>query len=199
MPDPVLLASASIARAALLKNAGLEFEILPARVDEEELKRSLKASGASAAETAIALARQKALKISRARPDILVIGADQMLDCNGVWFDKPEDLEQARAHLLSLRGKTHFLENATCVAKGGAIIWHYSNRAKMQMRVFSDAFLDQYLDQVGDAVMTSVGAYHLEGTGAQLFDGIEGDFFSILGLPLLPLLNFLRAHDVIIE
>lgn len=199
MPDRVILASASISRARLLKNAGLDFDIMPAMVDEEELKLSLKASGASAGETAIALAELKAIKISNLMPDTLVIGADQMLDCKGVWFDKPWDLEQARAHLLSLRGKTHFLENAACVARNGTVIWHYSNQAKMLMRPFSDGFLDDYLDQVGDAVMSSVGAYHLEGRGAQLFDKVEGDFFSILGLPLLPLLNFIRAHEVVMQ
>lgn len=193
----LVLASASKSRRVLLENAGLEFHTIPATVDESELKHSLQAAGASALETAIALAELKALKISRDFPNHLVIGADQMLECNGIWFDKPPDMTHARAHLSSLRGKTHQLQNAVCVAKTGTIIWHYSNTASLEMRKFSDEFLDEYLTEAGDEILYSVGAYQLEGLGAQLFNKVDGDFFSILGLPLLELIDFLRGHGIV--
>ncbi|WP_169566610.1 Maf family protein [Sneathiella limimaris] len=192
----VILASASQSRKMLLENAGLQFETKAANVDESELKHSLQASGANAKDTAVALAELKALRISKEFPNALIIGADQMLECNGVWFDKPADMSHARAHLLSLKGKNHHLQTAVCVAKANTIIWHYTQTATLEMRSFSDEFLDQYLDQAGEEILQSVGAYQLEGLGAQLFNKIEGDFFSILGLPLLPLVDFLRGHKV---
>ncbi|WP_037492561.1 Maf family protein [Sneathiella glossodoripedis] len=198
--DPIpglILASQSQSRRDLLKNAGLTFEAIAAKVDESEMKLSLQAAGASATDTAIALAELKALKISKDYPEHLVIGADQMLECNGVWFDKPVDMSHARAHLSSLRGKTHHLQNAVCVAKSNTIIWHFSNTASLQVRQFSEDFLDEYLETAGEGILSSVGAYQLEGLGAQLFNRVEGDFFSILGLPLLPLIDFLRGHKVV--
>ncbi len=193
----LILASQSPSRRDLLLNAGLTFDALPAKIDESEMKLSLQAAGATAKDTAIALAELKALKISKDFPEHLVIGADQMLECGGIWFDKPADMSHARAHLLSLRGKSHQLQNGVCVAKGNTIIWHYSNTAKLEMRNFSEAFLNEYLEKAGEGILGSVGAYHLEGFGAQLFNRIEGDFFSILGLPLLPLIDFLRGHKVV--
>jgi septum formation protein len=200
MTDPskpeVILASASVSRARLLTNAGLNFRILPAAVDEDEVKHAMRGAMAPAADTAVALAELKASRISRAEPQAFVIGADQILDCNGVWFDKPPDLDHARAHLLSLKGKSHHLSNAVCVAKGGTILWHHVNQATLTMRPFDETFLEKYLAEAGDAILSSVGAYHLEGLGAHLFSRVEGDFFSILGLPLLPLLDFLRNHKI---
>lgn len=193
----LVLASQSQARKNLLKNAGLTFEAVPAKIDESEMKLSLQAAGATAKDTAIALAELKALKISRDFPGHFIVGADQMLECNGVWFDKPADMSHARAHLSALRGKTHQLQNAVCVAKSGTIIWHYSNSASLEMRKFSDDFLEDYLQNAGEDILSSVGAYQLEGLGAQLFNRVEGDFFSILGLPLLPLIDFLRGHRIV--
>ncbi|MBL4666539.1 MAG: Maf family protein [Sneathiella sp.] len=194
----VMLASSSSARVKLLTDAGLSFDNISPNVDEEEVKLSLQAAGAGAGDTAVALAELKALRISRDCPEHFVIGADQMLECGGIWFDKPADMIHARAHLSSLRGKTHTLHNAVCVAKGNAIIWHHVNEAHLSMRKFSDEFLDNYMDQAGPVILQSVGAYQLEALGAQLFNKVEGDFFSILGLPLLPLLDFLRGHKVVL-
>ncbi|MEH6404823.1 MAG: Maf family protein [Sneathiella sp.] len=195
----IILASSSKSRRIMLENAGLEFEIAPPRVDEEEVKHSLHAAGASAAETAQALAELKALRISKDFPEHFVIGADQMLECGPVWFDKPVDMDHAKAHLSALRGKTHSLQNAVCVAKASTVIWHHGNEAKLAMRNFSDEFLETYLKEAGPDILGSVGAYQLEAYGAQLFNKVDGDFFSILGLPLLPLLDFLRGHKVVLS
>lgn len=192
----VILASASTSRARLLRNAGLDFTNLPAAVDEDEVKHAMRGAMAPPSDTAVALAELKASRISRNYPAAFVIGADQILECNGVWFDKPPDTDHARAHLLSLKGKTHHLSNAVCVAKGGTVLWHHVNQASLTMRPFDEAFLEKYLAEAGEAILSSVGAYHLEGLGAHLFSRVEGDFFSILGLPLLPLLDFLRNHKI---
>lgn len=180
-----------------MRAAGLTFEIVPAHVDEDALKIGLKAEGASAADCAQALAEFKAGTISQRFPEALVIGADQMLECEGAWFDKPKGIAGARTHLQTLRGKTHTLPTSAAVALGGVPIWHHTVSPRLTARPFSDEFLEAYLNEVGDAVTSSVGAYHLEGRGAQLFSRIEGDFFTILGLPLLPLLAFLREHQVV--
>jgi septum formation protein len=193
----LILASASKSRANLMRAAGLEFEVRPAHVDEDAIKASLKAEGASAADCALALAEFKAGTVSQRHPEALVIGADQMLDCEGVWFDKPKDAAGARNHLLTLRGKTHVLPTSIAVALNGAPIWHHTATPRLTVRPFSDAFLDEYLAAVGLAVTSSVGAYHLEGLGAQLFTKVEGDFFTVLGLPLLELLGFLREHQMV--
>ncbi len=193
----IILASASSARADLLRGAGIAFTVEPARIDEESVKDSLKAEGATARDVAIALADLKAAKISARHPDALVIGADQMLDCNGIWFDKPPDPATLHAQLMALRGKTHHLEAALCIHEQGRRIWHTAERAALTMRDFSDAFLKDYVAAAGDDALASVGGYRLEGIGAQLFSKIEGDYFTILGLPLLPLLDFLRHHGVV--
>ena len=193
----VVLASASITRAEMLRRAGVSCTIDPARVDEEEVKRGMRGSGATAADLAETLAELKARKISARHAGALVVGADQVLDCQGQWFDKPVDRAAARAQLLALRGKMHELVSCVCVLRDGERLWHHIGRARLTIRPFSEAFLDDYLDQVGDAVLQSVGAYQLEGRGAQLFSRIDGDYFTILGLPLLPLLDFLRNHGVI--
>lgn len=195
----LVLASASASRAAVLRQAGLAIRQIPAGVDEEEVKHSLRAEGADAAHVATALADLKAQQVSRRHPDAFVIGADQMLECNGVWFDKPPDMDHARAHLASLRGRTHELITAAVVVRAGARLWQHVDRAALTMRPFSDAFIDGYLQAVGTEVCGTVGAYRLEGLGSQLFSRVEGDFFTILGLPLLPLLDFLRGHGVVAE
>jgi septum formation protein len=195
----LILASASASRATVLRHAGLVLSQIPAGVDEDEVKRSLGAEGADAAHIATTLADLKAQQVSRRHPDAFVIGADQMLECNGVWFDKPPDLDHARAHLMSLRGHTHELVTAAVVVRGGARLWQHVDRAQLTMRPFSDAFIDDYLQSVGAEVCSTVGAYRLEGQGAQLFSRVRGDFFTILGLPLLPLLDFLRGHGIVVE
>ena len=197
MSQPIILASGSKMRLALLQQAGLSVDTIVPSVDEQEMKASFQAEKAPAEACAEALAELKAMRVSARHPGVLVIGADQMLDCNGVWFDKPADQAHARAHLQALRGKTHRLVTAAVVALNGSRIWHTIDTATLTMRPFTDGFLDDYLDQVGPAVLSSVGAYHLEGRGAQLFSRIEGDFFTILGLPLLPLLGFLRDHGAL--
>ncbi|MEZ5959619.1 MAG: Maf family protein [Hyphomonadaceae bacterium] len=191
----LVLASGSAARRHMLEAAGLDFAVDVPRVDEEAAKASLRAGGLKPRDQADALAELKALSVSRSRPDF-VIGADQMLALGSDVFDKPKNLADAREHLLRLRGETHELITAAVVARDGAIVWRHIDTPKLRMRAFSDAFLDGYLARAGDPVLRSVGAYQLEGLGAQLFERVEGDYFSVLGLPLLPLLAFLREHGI---
>jgi septum formation protein len=196
MPErPLILASGSAARAQVLRGAGLVFEIVKPDVDEAQLRDKMRAKGADVGAQAAALADAKALDVSRKRPG-LAIGADQMLSLDGQAFDKPRDRAEARAHLRKLRGKTHELQSAISLAEGGAVLWRTIDAPRLTMRDFADAALDCYLDQAGDAALSSVGAYQLEGLGAQLFARVEGDYFSILGLPLFPLLAALRAQGV---
>jgi septum formation protein len=191
----LILASASAVRRRLLEAAGLDFEVDPARIDEEAAKAGLRANGMKPRDQADALAELKALSVSRRRPG-LVIGADQMLAVEGETLDKPHDLDEARSHLLRLRGKTHELHSAAVVARDGAVLWRQVETPKLKMRDFSEAFLEDYLERVGEAAFASVGAYQLEALGVQLFERVEGDYFSVLGLPLLPLLAFLRQHGM---
>src|SRR4051812_18094413 len=197
MREPLILASASRVRATMLQAAGVAVEVVPARVDESELKIALRRQGADPAEVAVALAELKALQVSRSRPGRLVLGADQMLDCDGAWFDKPESGQAARNQLRTLRGRTHRLTSAAVLARDGVRIWHHAASAELTMRGFTEAFLDGYLAEAGEAVLDSVGAYQLEGLGAQMFERIEGDFFVILGLPLLPVLDILREQNAL--
>lgn len=191
----LILASGSAARRQMLEAAGLAFEVDAPRVDEEAAKASLRAGGLKPRDQADALAELKALSVSRSRPDF-VIGADQMLALGGEVFDKPKDANEARQQLTRLRGQTHELITAAVVAREGAIIWRHIDTPKLKMRDLSDAFLDDYMARAGEHVLRSVGAYQLEGLGAQLFERVEGDYFSVLGLPLLPLLAFLREHGI---
>ena len=193
----LVLASGSAARAALLRNAGLRFEVAAAALDEAEIKAGFRAEGGDAEPCALALAAAKAARVSRRRPGALVIGADQLLVCEGSWYDKPADMTAARAQLLALRGRAHELVTAVCAMQDGTQIWHAVERPRLVMRAFGEEFLDAYLASCGEDILASVGAYRLEDLGVQLFARIEGDFFSILGLPLLPLLEFLRAHGTV--
>lgn len=192
----IILASKSAARRAVLDGAGVAYEAVDSRYDEDTAKHSLLAAGATPKDVAEALAEAKALKISRSRPG-LVIGADQTLDLDGRLYDKAESAEAARARLVELRGKAHRLHSAVVVAKDGAPIWREVVTATLTMRNFTDAFLDEYLALEGQAALGSVGCYRLEGPGAQLFSRIDGDYFAILGLPLLGLLSLLREHGVL--
>ncbi|MFZ2030226.1 MAG: nucleoside triphosphate pyrophosphatase [Vitreimonas sp.] len=189
----LVLASGSAARRRMLEDAGLVFDVIPPACDEETAKRQYRAQGRSPHAQAEALAELKARSVSEQTP-AYVIGADQMLALDGVALDKPKSKAEAREHLLLLRGKPHELITAAAVAKDGAIVWRATDVPRMRMRKFSDAFLDAYIERVGDDVLHSVGAYQLEGLGAQLFERVDGDYFSVLGLPLLPLLTFLRGQ-----
>lgn len=197
MIEGLILASASPTRARLLTEAGLKVRVEPAEVDEGAIKQAFRAAGCSAAECAVALAEAKARGIASLYDQALVIGADQLLICDGRWFDKPSGLASARAQLQALRGRMHELITALCIVHNRARIWHTVNRPRLFMREFSDAFLDDYLAAEGTAISGSVGAYRLEGKGVQLFEHIEGDYFAILGLPLLELLGFLRKRGEI--
>ena len=189
-PGRIVLASQSTARAALLAGAGVTFEARPARVDEAAIKAAGQAEGAGPDEVALALAGLKARRIRE--PGVTVIGADQLLVCEDRWFDKPADAAEARAHLEHLRGRTHVLHTAVVCHRDGAEIWRHVARPRLAMRRFSDAFLDAYLAEEGDTLLSCVGAYRLEGLGVQLFDRVDGEHSAILGLPLLPLLAFFR-------
>lgn len=193
----VVLASASRIRLELLLRAGVAAHAAPAHVDEPEVRASLRAEKAGAEDAAETLAELKARKVSRHVSGALVIGADQILDCDGAWFDKPPDRPRAAADLRALSGKRHSLATAVCVVRDGLRLWHHRESARLTMRPLGDAFIEAYLDAIGETALTSVGAYQLEGLGAQLFSRVEGDYFTILGLPLLPLLEFLRNHGVV--
>ncbi len=193
----IILASASTARRAVLEAAGLRFEPRAAAIDEAGVKASARAEGMSAVETAILLAEMKAERVARHAPAALVIGCDQLLVCDGEWFDKPVDVAEARAQLRRLRGRTHELVTAVVCLRDGERIWHHVARPRLTMRGFSEAFLEAYLDVEARHVMSTVGAYRLEAVGAQLFDAVEGEQAAILGMPLLPLLGFFRQHGVL--
>jgi len=193
----LVLASASQSRARVLTAAGLAFEALAADVDEDALKIEFKVAGSDAADCARRLAEAKARRIAARRPDALVIGADQMLDCEGAWFDKPRDISGAAEHLRRLSGKIHTLPTAAVVVAGGQTVWTHIASPRLKVRPLSETYIQQYLAAAGPKVCSSVGAYQLEGLGAQLFETIEGDFFTILGLPLLPLLAFLRGEGMV--
>ena len=190
----MILASGSAIRAQLLRQAGVAFAQIPARVDEEAVKESLR--GEAVERVPEVLAEMKALRVSQSHPDALVVGADQILAFEGAVISKSETLDQARALLRRLRGKEHQLIGGTVLAKGGQVIWRHLARSRLWLRAFSDAFLENYLASEGQEALQSVGCYRLEGPGVQLFARIEGDYFSILGLPLLPLLAALREQGV---
>jgi septum formation protein len=189
----VILASQSAARRAVLEGAGVPYEALISGVDEDAAKAGLLARGVSPRGVAEALAELKAVRVSQDRPG-LVIGADQTLELDGELYDKAESLEDARARLLAMRGKTHRLHAAVVVARDGQAIWRETATASLTMRDFSEDFLEAYLAAEGPAALGSVGCYRLEGPGAQLFSNIEGDYFAILGLPLMGLLELLRGQ-----
>jgi septum formation protein len=195
----LVLASASTSRAGLLHGAGINFVIDPADLDESVIKEERKALGRDAESCAMALAEAKASAVAPRHPDALVIGADQILVCDGEWFDKPRDLAEAAVQLCQLRGRDHLLATACCVYRNGERLWQAVSTPKMTMRHFGDAFLARYIAAEGKTILGSVGAYRIESRGVQLFARIEGDHFSILGLPLVELLSFLRGHGVVGE
>lgn len=193
----VVLASTSATRASILRRAGLDFQVVASGVEENEVKSRLMGEAQQPATVARALAALKAAAVSKGRRSDLVIGADQTLECDGALMDKAASVSEARAHLRLLRGRGHRLHSAVALAQAGRVIWETIETASLFMRPFSDVFLDRYLAREGKRILGSVGCYRLEGRGAQLFDTIEGDYFAILGLPLLPLLAALWTRSVL--
>jgi len=193
----LILASASTARRAVLAAAGLHFSVCPANVDESALKQAARDRGLDTAEAALSLADAKAVSVALGAREALVIGADQLLDCDGTWYDKPPDPASARRQLLALRGRSHTLATAVVCRQADRLLWRHVVLPRLTMRAFSDRFLDAYLAAEGTHVLGSVGAYRLEGPGAQLFSAVEGEHAAILGLPLLALLAFLRETGVL--
>jgi septum formation protein len=191
----LVLASASSARAKILTDAGIDHLCDPAAVDEAAVKDLL--GGEMVENAALALAEAKAKVVSARHPGSLVLGADQILECEGTWFDKPADTDAASRHLRCLRGRTHRLISAMAAVRDQRVVWHHVDTANLTMRAFDDAFIARYLDRAGPEALESVGAYRVEGPGIQLFSGIDGDLFTILGLPLLPLLEFLRREGML--
>ena len=189
---PLVLASKSDVRAKILSAAGLRFEIRPAAIDERAVEAQATTSDAMA--LARLLARAKAQVVASAQPERLVLGADQTLALGAACFSKPADRAAAREQLRALRGKTHALHSALTLARDGEVLFEHGDTAQLTMRAFSDRFLDDYLDLAGDTALMSVGAYQIESFGIHLFERIDGDYFTILGLPLLPLLDFLRSN-----
>ncbi|HEY2356119.1 MAG TPA: Maf family protein [Phenylobacterium sp.] len=196
MSARLVLASKSATRRAVLEGAGVAYEASSSGVDEEAAKVELLAAGANPRQVAEALAERKAVAISRGRPE-LVVGADQTLEFEGRLYDKAKTVEDARTRLKTLRGKPHQLHSAVVVARDGKAVWRETESATLTMRAFTDGFLDDYLATEGESVLGSVGCYRLEGPGVQLFSSIQGDYFTILGLPLMGLLELLRKEGVL--
>lgn len=195
---PLVLASQSPSRAAILRAAGVPFTALPAWIDETALIESLLAEGEKPRGIADALAEAKTLKVAAGvPPPALVIGADQLLVCEGRIFEKPRDRAEAASHLAFLQGKTHELVGGVCGATGGAIVWRHVSVARLTLRAMDADAIEDYLTAVGPEVLGSVGCYHLEGLGVRLMSRIDGDYFSILGLPILPVLDFLRTQGAL--
>ncbi|WP_370664436.1 Maf family protein [Komagataeibacter xylinus] len=194
---PIVLASRSGARRALVESAGLSARFMAADVDEHAIRAAMLAAGHDASAAALELARAKARAVEVA-PRTVVIGADQILSCGEEWFDKPADRNTARAQLRRLRGRAHVLHTAVCLLRDGHEVWHHVACPVLHMRAFSETFLEWYLAAEGEAILSCVGCYRLEGRGIQLFSRIEGEQSAIMGLPLLPLLAALRGQDIIL-
>jgi len=193
----VILASTSASRNALLRAAGVSFDAIAPGVDEDAAKAALQGEGATPRDIADALAELKAVRVSRRNPDALVIGADSTLDLDGALIGKAADVDEARQRLRALRGRSYKLHSGVVAARDGQPIWREVSTSTLKMRDISDAFLEDYLARQGEAVLSSVGCFHLEGEGVQLFERVDGDYFGILGLPLIGLLDLLRRHGAL--
>ncbi|WP_170411131.1 Maf family protein [Ruegeria arenilitoris] len=197
MSVPIILASGSSIRAQLLENAGVPFSVQVARVDEDTMKRALLAEEASPRDIADALAEMKARKVSHKNPGAMVLGCDQVLDFDGKLLSKPETPQEALAQLKAMRGKRHILLSAAVIYQDGEPIWRHVGQVRLRMRMSSDAYLRDYIDRNWDSIRHAVGAYKLEEEGVRLFATIDGDYFNVLGMPLLELLNYLAVKGVI--
>ncbi|MBB5700472.1 septum formation protein [Ochrobactrum daejeonense] len=197
MTDKLVLASKSPFRSALLKNAGIGFSTASAEIDERAVEAPLYETGATPEDVAQVLAEAKAIDVSERNPGAVVIGCDQTLSLGDEIFHKPADMEAARRQLLKFSGKTHQLNSAVVLVRDGVPLWRHVSIARMTMRDLDPGFVGRYLGRVGDAALSSVGAYQVEGPGIQLFEKIDGDYFTIVGLPLLPLLAELRKEKLI--
>ena len=194
MPNTLVLASGSEIRANLLRNAGVDFVVEKARVDEEMIRLALQEDGANPRDIADALAEAKARKVSQKLPGVMVLGCDQVLDFGGEVYSKPESAEQAGEQLRALRGQTHRLLSAMVIYQNGEPLWRHVGVARLTMREFSDAYLDDYVTRNWESIRHSVGGYKLEEEGVRLFAKIEGDYFTILGLPMIELLGYLTVR-----
>ena len=193
----LILASGSPFRKQLMEAAGLKFTAEPARIDERQIEAPLVASGASPEQVAVALAKAKAQDVAARNPQAFVIGSDQVMSMDGRLFHKCTSIEMAREQLASMRGRTHRLSSAISIVRNGQEVWSHVSVADLTFRQFTDAFLDTYIANAGPKVLLTVGAYSYEGLGQQLFEKVEGDFFTIIGLPMLPLLAALRDFAII--
>jgi septum formation protein len=197
MATALVLASSSPTRAALLRTAGVAFDIVPARIDEVAVTEALQAEGAPPRDIADRLAEMKAMRVSLRHPAALVIGSDQIVVHEGRLMGKPADLEMARSQLLAMRDSAHQLVSAVVVCEAGRPVWRHVAEARMRMRAFSGAWADDYLRRHQDVALGSAGGYRIEDEGIRLFSAIEGDYFTVLGLPLLPLLSWLTLRGAI--
>ncbi len=197
MAGSLVLASASPFRRMLLENAGIAFQAKAADIDERAIEGQVERQGSSPEEVALILAEAKARNVGQAFPDDIIIGSDQTMSLGARVYHKPRDMNEARDHLLSLSGQVHQLNSAIVLTRGNDVLWKHVSSARMSVRVLTPAFIEAHLGRVGNKALASVGAYQLEGEGIQLFDKIDGDYFTILGLPMLPLLAKLRNLRVI--
>lgn len=192
MPDAIVLASGSVFRKKMLEDAGLAIEAVKPQIDERAVEAAVANSGVGPEDLALILAEAKALEVSQNRPGALVIGTDQTLSMGDEVLHKPRDMEEARRRLLALSGRTHQLNSAVVLMRDGDVLWRHVGVARLTMRELDPGFVGRHLSRVGDKALSSVGAYQVEGEGIQLFEAIEGDHFTIVGMPLLPLLAKLR-------
>ena len=194
----IILASGSPIRKQILEDSGVTFEVIVKPIDEASIKNSMVHEGASNLSIVSALAELKSIKVSSETPG-LVIGADQIMVFEGAIYDKPKTIEEARERLIAVRNKTHYLMGSVVVSERGVSVWRYNSKEELRVRSFTDKFIDNYIDQEGDSLLQTVGAYRFEKRGSQLFSSVKGDFFSVLGLPLLPLLDYLRTRNAILS
>jgi septum formation protein len=195
----LILASASGIRARLLREAGVRFGVCPPNVDEDAAKRTFDSEHRSHDDLADMLAELKAVSVSKTSSHTIVLGCDQVLSCDGKAFNKARDVSEARATLIALRGRSHTLITACVLVRDSQTLWRHREQAQMSMRAFSDTFLETYLKNEGRSILSSVGCYQYEGRGVQLFEGVKGDYFSILGLPLIPVLDALRHEGILAQ